>query len=203
MVITISGTPGSGKSTIGRLLAKRLKYPYVNAGQVFRDAAAKRSMELAAFAAHVAAHPSLDAELDRALVAKARARKNLILEGRLAGWMTKRAKIPAFRLWITAREATRVDRLMEREGGTRAATLRALKKRANGERARYQKEYGIDLADTSPYDMIITTDTMTPTRIVALILSALKKTDVGTTFHGRPREDVKSSPTHSDSIGLL
>lgn len=174
MIITISGTPGSGKSTIGRLLAKRLKYLYVNAGQVFRDAAAKRGMTLAAFAEYVTAHPSLDAKLDRALVAKARANADIILEGRLTGWMTRRAKIPAFRLWITARKTTRVSRLMEREGGNHAATLRALQERADGEQKRYHREYNIDLADTSPYDMVITTDTMTPSQIVTLILSALK-----------------------------
>lgn len=172
--ITISGTPGSGKSTLAKRLAKVLKYPSVNAGQIFRDAAKKCGMTLAEFAAHVEAHPKLDRKLDAALVARAKRYRNLVLEGRLTGWMTKRSKIPAFRIWVTAREETRVNRIMEREHGTRTETLRRLKERANGEARRYRKFYGIDIASLAPYDLIITTDERTSREIAKRVLTKLK-----------------------------
>lgn len=174
MRITISGTPGSGKSTLARNLQRRLKYPYLNAGQIFRDAAKKCGMTLAQFARHVEAHPELDRKLDAALVERARKLDDVVLEGRLTGWMTKRARLPAFRIWVTAREETRVDRIMERERGTRAATLRKLKERANGEARRYRTFYGIDIRSLAPYDLIIRTDERTPKETVTLVLAAIR-----------------------------
>lgn len=174
MRITISGTPGSGKSTLARNLQRRLRYPYLNAGQIFRDAAKKLGMTLAQFAMHVETHPRLDRKLDAALVARAKRYRNLVLEGRLTGWMTKRARLPAFRIWVTAREKTRVDRIMERERGTRAETLRRLRERARGEARRYRKFYDIDIANLAPYDLIIKTDERTPREVAALVLAALR-----------------------------
>jgi len=119
-------------------------------------------------------HPELDRKFDATLVARARAHRDLILEGRLAGWMTKRAKIPALRVWITAREAVRVDRLMQRDGETRTETLRNLRERAAGERNRYRRTYGVDLADRSPYDMVIATDDMNSRQLAAVILTEIR-----------------------------
>jgi predicted cytidylate kinase len=177
--ITISGTPGSGKSTLARRLARVLRCPYVNAGQIFRDAARRRGMTLARFAAYVEAHPALDRKLDAALVTRAKQYRNLILEGRLTGWMTKRARLPAFRIWVTARERTRVDRLMQRDGGVRLATLRKLRERARGEARRYRKFYGIDMRSLAPYDLIIKTDERTPEETAKTVLAAIRSRSGG------------------------
>jgi cytidylate kinase len=174
MRITISGTPGSGKSTVARTLAKRLGYRYVNTGQIFRDAALARGMTIQEFARYVDTHPAVDRKLDAALLREARAHEHIILEGRLTGWLTKRARVPALRLWVTARETIRVDRLMQRDGGTRAETLRRLRERAAGERARYQKTYGIDLRDLRPYDVVIETDELNSRQTAARILAELR-----------------------------
>jgi cytidylate kinase len=146
----------------------------VNAGQIFRETAAKRKMALAEFATYVAAHPAVDRALDAQLVARARAHRDIILEGRLAGWMTKRARIPALRIWVTARENVRVDRLMQRDGDTRAATLQKLRERTRGEAERYRRTYRVDLADRSPYDMLIATDAMTSRQLAATIIKKIR-----------------------------
>jgi len=177
MRITISGTPGSGKSTVAKWLARHLGYAYVNAGQIFRDAAAKRDMTLAEFAAHVRRHPSIDRALDAALLRNVRAHDDVIAEGRLAGWMTKRARIPALRVWITARESTRVRRLMERDGGTRTEVRRALRERTTGDRERYLRTYRVDLRDMRPYTVIIATDTLTVQQTASRILAELRATE--------------------------
>ena len=49
MKITISGLPGSGTTTVAKLLAERLGYKLISAGDVFRKLAMERGMTLEEF----------------------------------------------------------------------------------------------------------------------------------------------------------
>ena len=46
MIITISGAPGSGKSTVATFLAKALHLQHYSAGQFMRDMAKERGVTL-------------------------------------------------------------------------------------------------------------------------------------------------------------
>ena len=46
VTITISGTPGSGKTTVAMLLEKKLELKYVYSGMIFREQADKHNMSL-------------------------------------------------------------------------------------------------------------------------------------------------------------
>ena len=49
MIITIGGQAGSGKSSVGELLAKRIGYRYWSMGDIRREMARKRGMTLREF----------------------------------------------------------------------------------------------------------------------------------------------------------
>ena len=49
MIITISGPPGSGKSTLSRLLSVKLGLQLVSMGEIFRKCAEDRCMSLTEF----------------------------------------------------------------------------------------------------------------------------------------------------------
>src|SRR3546814_8567560 len=99
LLSTISGLPGSGTTTVSRLVADALGLERVPGGEVFRQLAAEADMSLAEFGAYAAAHPEIDIELDRRLTERARL-GGCIIESRLAGWLVTRASLRAVRGWV-------------------------------------------------------------------------------------------------------
>lgn len=99
MLVTLSGLPGSGTSTLSRLVAPELGLDHLDGGTVFRSAAGDAGMGLAAFAARAEGDESIDRALDDRLTERAR-QGDVVLESRLAGWLVTRAEIPAVRVWV-------------------------------------------------------------------------------------------------------
>jgi len=98
MLLTISGLPGSGTTTVGKLLAEHYSVEMISAGDVFRGLAKERGVTLAEFGRLAESNPSIDVEIDKRQSDIANSSDNLILEGRLAGQMAKKA----LKIWIKA-----------------------------------------------------------------------------------------------------
>jgi predicted cytidylate kinase len=129
-------------------------------------------MDVAAFGRHAAAHPEVDVELDTRMAARGR-RGGVVLEGRLAGWVATREDLPALRVWVTCDDAVRAARVAGREGTAVEAAATANATREALERDRYLQTYGIDLADTSIYDLVLDSTRTDPDTLVATVRSAL------------------------------
>jgi cytidylate kinase len=173
--ITISGTPGSGKSTVADLLHERLNLPYVYSGMIFRETAQKHGMSLEEFSRYCENHSDIDRELDDRQVELLQ-QGNLILEGRLAGWLAYRHHLPAFKIMLEADSTLRAQRIVNREQGDVEERKREMLQREQSEKKRYETYYGIDLSDTTIYDLVIDTSDKTPEEIVEIIIQRLKDT---------------------------
>jgi len=172
--ITISGNPGSGKSTVAELLEKKLGIKYVYSGMIFRELAEKYNMTLEEFGKYCEENSEIDKELDDHQLEILK-QGNIILEGRLAGWLAHINNISAFKIAIVADLGIRAKRIVNREKGSLEKRKKEILERERSENARYKKYYKIDLKDTSIYDIVIDSGDKSPEEIVEIILEKLER----------------------------
>ena len=173
MLITLSGLPGSGTSTVARTVASRLALDHVDGGTVFRSLASERGLTLAAFAEVAEGDDSIDRALDDRLLDRAR-EGDVVLESRLAGWLATRARLRAIRVWIECDERERARRVGGRDGHDLYEALAANREREASERTRYLTYYDIDLSDRSLYDLVLDSTERAPQELVADIVAATR-----------------------------
>ena len=173
MLITISGVPGSGKTTVAKLLAARLGLPHVYAGDLYRQEAKRRGLTLEAFNAECERDHSIDRKLDADMAARAR-QGNVVLEGRLAGYLAAEGRLDALKVWLDASDEVRARRVATREGTDWRAVLEENRTRHGSDANRYKAIYGYDLSDTGVYDLVLSTDARTPEALVDELVAAAR-----------------------------
>jgi len=168
--LTIGGPPGSGKTTLAKLLSQKTGMDIVYAGEIFRNMAEERGVSLEEFGRMAETDDTIDRELDERMVKIARERDDIILDGRLTGYMTHRNGIPAFRVYVTAEFPIRVERIAGREEKDRAQVEEEVLERERSEYERYMKYYGIDIRDTEIYDLVLDSSHMSPEALAERLL---------------------------------
>jgi predicted cytidylate kinase len=174
MLITISGLPGSGKTTVARLVARELDLEHVYAGDIFRREAEANGLTLAEYVRRAESDPTIDRRLDEQMRARA-AEGQAVLEGRLAAVMAAQARADAFKVFLEASEAVRAERITGREGGATRQRLREIQEREASDRQRYRSLYGVDYHERDRYDLVIATDTETPAALARSIVALARE----------------------------
>ncbi|AKB84663.1 (d)CMP kinase [Methanococcoides methylutens] len=169
MLLTISGLPGSGTTTVGKLLAEHYSVEMISAGDVFRGLAKERGMTLADFGSLAESDPSIDIEIDKRQSEIANNSDGLILEGRLAGHMAGNA----LKVWIKAPMEVRVRRIVEREGSSFDVRMQETLEREASEALRYKEIHSIDINDLSIYDLVIDSTRWDQFAITAILKQAI------------------------------
>lgn len=176
MLITLSGLPGSGTSTLARLVAPALGLDHLDGGTVFRSAAADAGLSLSDFAARAETDDTIDRRLDGRLTERAR-QGDVVLESRLAGWLVTRASIVGLRVWVRCDERERARRTGGRDGHDHDDGLEQNRRRERSERDRYLDYYGIDLTDLSIYDLVLDSAGEEPEALLAAVVTAAQAPD--------------------------
>lgn len=173
MNITIGGLPGSGKTTVAKILAGNLSLNYLNAGDIFRNLAKKKGMTMDEFGVYAEQNPSVDQAIDNKLVEVAK-KGNSILEGRLAAFMLIRNTIEGKKIWLEAPLKIRAERICGREEKPLETALSEIQERERSEWDRYFSLYNIDLNDLEGYDMIIDSASITADEVADQILKGIE-----------------------------
>jgi cytidylate kinase len=176
MLITISGPPGSGKSTAAAALADAIDADHVSGGDLFREMAAERDLSLAAFNDLAESDDGeVDRALDRRLLDTARDADHLVLESRLAGWVA--GDHADLRIWLDAPLEVRAERIGDREGKPAERARKETRTREASEAQRYEEYYGIDIDDRSIYDLALNTARWGPETVATLLATAASEYD--------------------------
>ena len=160
---------------MGELVADRMGFELVLVGQLFRQMAAEREMDLAAFGRLAEEDETIDRELDDRTVAVARDKKDVVIEGRLTGALLKQNGIDALSVLVDATEEVRCERIAKRERKSAEVVLDEMRKREQSERKRYLAYYGIDPADRDIYDLWIDSSDRPPEDIADAIIAEAER----------------------------
>lgn len=173
MLLTVSGPPGSGKSTTASRLAERFGLEHTSGGDIFRSLAEEKGISLAELNRRAETDDSIDRDLDARLRQAAIERDNLVLESRLSGWLA--GDHATFRIWLTAPLSVRARRIAEREGQDVEVAHRETAERERSEKQRYKEYYDIDLDDLSIYDVSLNTARWGPDAVPELLADAIER----------------------------
>jgi cytidylate kinase len=170
LIITISGPPGSGKSTLSKILSVKLGLELVAMGDIFRKCANERCMSLEEFGMIAQCNEKIDREIDDMQKNIAAEKDNIIIEGRLSGFLVD----ADIRIWLKAPLEIRARRISKRENKPEALAREETYQREECERERYLKYYDIDIKDLSVYDLIIDSSKWNPEELSEIVQKAVK-----------------------------
>lgn len=175
----ISGTPGSGKSTVAKELARELGFKHYSAGDFMRQMAKERGVSLLELSKRAEKDKSIDKEIDRRTQKLAEEEDDFVIDSRLAFHFIPRAfkvflkvdsDVAAQRIYKDIEENKREQ---EREFASQEHVRKGIEKRMASEKQRYEEYYGIDFLKESHYDLVLDTEGKTIEECAQIIRAAL------------------------------
>lgn len=177
MIITITGDLGSGKSSVGKILAKTLGYKFYSMGDIIGEVAKERGMTINELQEIQETDKTIDTDMDNYQRKLGKNSNNFIMDSRL-GFHFIPNSIRLF-LKVDIKEGARRILIDPRDDEFHAKDINhqieLIKRRMESEKKRYQQYYGIDPRDESHYDFVVDTTTIPKEEVVKKILEYLKK----------------------------
>lgn len=180
-IITLSGKPGSGKSSTADKVAELLNYTRHSSGDMVRHILSKSKMTLEEYNERAYEDHNLDAKIDEELRAL-REKSDIVVDSRLGFyWIPE-----SFKVYLdldldiaTARiyKDTVSNNMRQAEGSstTSLSTVsRQVRERMLTEQSRFKRMYGVDPYEVSHFDFIIDTSRQNPQSVAVAVFDAYK-----------------------------
>ncbi|HIH23465.1 TPA: AAA family ATPase [Candidatus Woesearchaeota archaeon] len=176
VIITIGGMPGSGKSTVGRMIAVRLGIPFFSMGDVRREFANEHGMTLAELNARGENDPASDKMVDEYQSKLPETTPSFVIDSRLGYHFLPQS----FKVYLkvdSRAAAERIYAMKRHEEHWRSIEdgVRSVEERAASDLRRYKKYYGLNPYDEKNFDLVIDTTHMKPLAVLHAVRKYLKE----------------------------
>jgi len=183
MILSLSGVPGSGKTSVGRILASRLGYAFYSMGDLRGKMATERGITVDELNRIGETDKTTDTTVDDYQRELGKKEDDFVIEGRLS-WHFIPSSFKVFLTCNLHESAKRIFEARKLASGERSdepmyKTVEdaeaAIQARTASDVRRYQAFYSVNHLDTSHYDLVVDTTGMKgPEETAETILKALR-----------------------------
>lgn len=181
MIITITGLPGSGKTTVIKQLSELLGVPWYSVGNLRGKMAEDRGMTIDELNTLGETEAFTDNEVDAYQKHLGESGESFVIDGRLSWYFIPNSfkifldvdpDVGAKRIFDASKKGERND---EKTYSSVEEVKQFIAERVASDVRRYQKYYGIDFLDRSNYDLVLNTTNLTTEEEVRIILEKIPK----------------------------
>lgn len=177
MIIAISGKPGSGKSTVVKSVAKRLKLKYYSIGDLRGEIAKRHGLTIDELNKVGEKEIWTDKEVDDYQKRLGQTEDDFIVDGWISFYFIPNS-IKIFLdvdLHEAAKRIFRDQRPDEEHKSSASEVFKMINSRLEETKRRYEKHYGVkDFTNKKNYDLIINTTTLTINQVVDKVIDFVK-----------------------------
>ncbi len=176
MIITISGLPGSGKTSVAKLLAKKLNFKFYSMGDIIQTFVLSKKMTLLQFNKLRDKNKAWDYMIDSYQKQLVKKHKDVIVDGITSFYLFS----DSIKVFFSVKPEVSAKRIFQAKRPDEpyksfSEALKAVKKRIKDDRSRYNRLYGIDCHKLSNFDLVIDTSDLSPKEVVNVILKFVKE----------------------------
>ncbi len=180
-IITISGKPGSGKSSTADRVAELLGYTRFSSGDAVREMIKKQKITLAEYNKKAEAQPELDNKIDEEL-RELRDNQDVVIDSRLGFyWIPESFKVyldlnPEVAMARIYKDANlNVLRDSSKEGDSMDDVIEQVNERMSSERKRFDSLYSVNPFAVKHFDLIIDTSRHSPETVALTVFDNYTK----------------------------
>lgn len=172
-MITLTGKPCSGKSTVAKILEDKYGFTRISVGEIFKDEARKHGVTIEEFNKMCLNDPTFDRLVDNrtAQIARERADEKLLFDSRMAWHFVPKS----FKVYIDLSDEEMANRLMNSnrkdkyDFKDKESALKSLLNRERLEIDRYKKIYNVESNNPKNYDLVISSENISPEELAERI----------------------------------
>ena len=178
-IISITGGIATGKTEVAKIISQKLNMQSYSGSEGFRKLAEENGMNLLTFNEYIKDKPYIDKEIDASISEYMRGKDNIVIDARLAWYFEKNS----FKVYVKSSIEVAAKRLLE-DNKKRVAEKRytcleeakeAILYRQKHEVERYIKEYGVNLLESSNYDLVVDSSDMPIDEVADKVISKYLK----------------------------
>ena len=174
--ITLSGLAGTGKTTIGKILAQKLNYEFISVGDFSRKFALEQyGLNINEFQEKCKKDPALDQQIDEKFQEYCNKHSNLVIDYRLGFKFVQNA----FNVLLQVSDEVASHRIQNANRQNENLDPQSILNRNTEMKNRFLSLYGVDFTQEQHYHLSLSTDNQSPEELAEVIIEVFKQASLG------------------------